>query len=100
MDCTQQFLEICWIYENTYKELLLDSYPYGIERNLLEDINLNKADRKVYMITGIRRCGKSTLLKQITKGMDYIYLDFTDERLLELKPNEYNLILEASYYLG
>ncbi len=79
---------------------LLESYPLGIERDLLKEIGLSRNDRKVYVITGIRRCGKSTLLRQIAQGKEYIYLDFTDERLSELKPNEYNLILEASYYLG
>jgi predicted AAA+ superfamily ATPase len=52
-----------------------------LQRNV--DNNFLKT-KKVSVITGIRRCGKSTLLKQISKNYEkFFYLNFEDERLFE-----------------
>ena len=48
------------------------------------------------MITGVRRCGKSTLLRQIAKKYEeYNYINFEDERLLEFTYKDFNLLLEV-----
>lgn len=57
-----------------------------------------------YVFTGLRRAGKSFLLYQIIKDLvednDYkgiLFINFEDERLLELTHKELHLILEAYY---
>jgi predicted AAA+ superfamily ATPase len=51
----------------------------------------------IVVISGIRRCGKSTLLHQIRSGSnekDY-YLNFDDERLLNFKVDDFQLLHET-----
>jgi len=53
-------------------------------------------NNKIIVITGIRRCGKSTLLKQIAKNYkNYSYFNFEDERLLDFNHEDFNTLLEA-----
>mgnify|MGYP001546734214 FL=1 len=53
-------------------------------------------DDSVVVISGIRRCGKSTLLQSIrnkSKEQDY-YLNFDDDRLIHFKVEDFQLLLE------
>jgi len=51
---------------------------------------------KITVISGIRRCGKSTLLRQIARRYEsYNYINFEDERLLDFTYNDFNLLLEV-----
>ena len=51
---------------------------------------------KVVVITGIRRCGKSTLLRQISKNYNiYNYVNFEDERFLDFSYKDFNTLLEC-----
>ena len=53
-------------------------------------------DDSVVVISGIRRCGKSTLLQAIrakNKEQDY-YLNFDDERLIHFKVEDFQMLLE------
>ena len=64
-----------------------------VEREFPENCLKNN---KIVVITGIRRCGKSTLLKQIaTKYKNYAYFNFEDERLLDFTYHDFNLLLEV-----
>ena len=53
----------------------------------------------IIIISGIRRCGKSTLLEQINKKLyplkNKAYLNFEDEKLLNFKVEEFNDIYET-----
>lgn len=52
--------------------------------------------KKISIITGIRRCGKSTLMRQIAEsGGDFYYFNFEDERLLDFSKNDFNSLLEV-----
>lgn len=52
--------------------------------------------KKVGVISGIRRSGKSTLLKQISKNFDnFYYFNFEDERLLDFKVSDLNILYEV-----
>jgi len=52
--------------------------------------------KKISVISGIRRCGKSTLLKQIAKNYsDHYYFNFEDERLLDFKAQDLNVLYEV-----
>lgn len=51
--------------------------------------------KKISVISGIRRSGKSTLLKQISKNFsNYYYLNFEDERLLDFGFKDLNILYE------
>ena len=50
---------------------------------------------KIIVITGVRRCGKSTLLRQLSKHYkNYHYINFEDERLLDFTYHDFNNLLE------
>ena len=53
----------------------------GVPRELLNDFSI--PSRHALILSGIRRCGKSTLLYQLLKGNyhDAFYLNFDDNRL-------------------
>ncbi|GHT61836.1 ATP-binding protein [Bacteroidia bacterium] len=56
---------------------------------------------EIVIITGIRRCGKSTLLQQIRAKQsekDY-YINFDDERLVSFKIDDFQMLLEVFYEL-
>ena len=58
----------------------LESFSYGIEREELNEIKLNM--HYALILSGIRRCGKSTILHQLLKKLpNFYYLNFEDTRL-------------------
>ena len=87
-----------------------------MDKNLLKEIILEQAEsfkdkkdiiyreieasffksKKISIITGIRRAGKSTLMKQIANlsGPVY-YFNFEDDRLLDFTKNDFNSLLEV-----
>ncbi|MFC2087579.1 ATP-binding protein [Bacteroidota bacterium] len=76
------------------KQRLLQSRKHETIRNMLQHI---KSDIPfIHIITGIRRCGKSTLLKQFTKktGDNFFYLNFEDPKLTGFEINDFNKIKE------
>ncbi len=63
-----------------------------IERKIDEDFLKSK---KIVVISGVRRSGKSTLLRQISKNLDgFYYFSFEDERLLNFDSSDFNVLLE------
>lgn len=71
----------------------------GIERIALNEVGKKIRLPHVIVITGLRRSGKSTLLRQIVqryypKG-DFYYVNFEDERLLKFPASEFNRLYEA-----
>lgn len=64
-----------------------------IERNIPKSFLTAK---KISVISGIRRSGKSTLLKQISKyHKNYAYINFEDERMLDFTYRDFNSLLEV-----
>lgn len=49
------------------------------------------------IITGIRRSGKSTLAHQVYSNMNYAYINFDDERLMDCTAEDLNMLLELLY---
>ncbi len=72
---------------------------FGIEREALKIAEKKLHLPHVVAITGMRRCGKSTLLRQIIKRFyndeDFYYITFEDERLLNFPATEFNRIYLA-----
>ena len=60
-------------------------------------IDFNSTQAQV--VIGVRRSGKSTLCYQALKslGVKFAYADFDDERLIDLKANQLNDVLEILY---
>lgn len=76
------------------EELKFRSTQKLIVRDLL-DYAKNILDEKIIkVVTGVRRCGKSTFCHQLLLGKKYAYLNFDDERLLGLKSDDLDSILE------
>src|SRR4030042_1549461 len=69
-----------------------------IRREIQDTIHLTGL-KQALVITGIRRCGKSTLAHLLLKKTDYGYINFDDERLTTLKTEEFNKVLEAFHQL-
>jgi len=88
------------------KEILLDQKDvFGQPKNLIDrDIALDKyiKTNQVVIISGVRRCGKSSLLYLIKEKMQlddasYCYFNFDDERIISgtsVLENVYNLHIE------
>jgi hypothetical protein len=73
--------------------------PFGIERESLQDVEAKIRLPHVIVLTGLRRSGKSTLLRQIAhkyyKDDAFYYVNFEDERLLNFPASEFNRIYEC-----
>jgi predicted AAA+ superfamily ATPase len=91
--------------EDEIKEILIRQRDiilkkdYGVERDLLREIEKKLSLPHVIVLTGLRRSGKSTLLRQIIKKYyndeNFYYINFEDERLLGFKASEFNRLYEA-----
>ena len=75
----------------------------GVEREKLTEAGKYLKLPHIYVISGIRRCGKSTLLRQIAAkyyaGNNFYFLNFEDERLYNFNVTEFNRILELQIEL-
>lgn len=90
--------------KNAFKDILLEralesSFPY-VRRAQPHRL----FPRKALAVIGVRRCGKSTFLRQIweellekgkAKPHQLVYVNFFDERLYDLKAVDLGLLLEA-----
>jgi len=66
-----------------------------IERTILHEVLDAFSDDRVIVLSGIRRCGKSTLLRQIMRTKDrYCYVNFEDERLLTFRAEDFEILNE------
>lgn len=66
---------------HTQKETFLAKDP-GIPRTI-DTAGITKTNA-IIVITGIRRCGKSTLLRQLSgRYNDFLYINFDDDRLMD-----------------
>lgn len=77
------------------KELnsLKDTVPRTIFRSALSYGGVS-----AFVVKGVRRCGKSTLLKQLMKarfGDDFFYFNFDDERIAGFKSEDFQALMET-----
>jgi hypothetical protein len=74
----------------------LDQMPDAIRREILDKILRWFGDDRIIILTGVRRCGKSTLLRQIMDNKSaWCYVNFEDERLLDFKAQDFEMLNEV-----
>lgn len=67
---------------------ILAKQDVGVRRDLLGSVDLKSGHAVV--ISGIRRCGKSTALKQLMKDSgDYHYFNFEDQRAINFEVSDF-----------
>jgi len=80
------------------RETILNK-KYGIERTVLTQIESKMKLPHIVVLTGLRRSGKSTLLRQLIQKQyhdkDFYYLNFEDERLFNFPASEFNRLYEG-----
>ncbi|KKP79687.1 MAG: hypothetical protein A2271_03065 [Candidatus Moranbacteria bacterium RIFOXYA12_FULL_35_19] len=85
--------------KNIIRNIILDQRESFEKKNDFVERNIPEsfiASKKICVISGIRRSGKSTLLKQISKKYkSYAYLNFEDERMLDFTYRDFEMLLEA-----
>ena len=91
--------------ESEIKEILVRqretilSKKYGIERFVLKKVESKLKLPHIVVLTGLRRCGKSTLLRQLIKkhydDEEFYYINFEDERLFNFPASEFNRLYEG-----
>lgn len=81
------------VVDSQQRELV--SLNQGVERELLSEIDV-KVPPHAVIISGVRRCGKSTLLKQLMgKIKDYHYLNFDDPRIFNFELTDFEKLEEV-----
>ena len=70
-----------------------------VDREKSEDIIKLKTLKMPVIITGVRRCGKSSIFKIIKDRMglsekEYLYVDFNDERLIDFSIGNFQMIID------
>ncbi len=67
-----------------------------VKRDILSEISKWMDDSRIIVLTGVRRCGKSTILKQIIGNeADYCYVNFENERFVEFKAQDFEQLNEV-----
>ena len=92
----QQLLSIL----STQKEELEANEPSSLVCRY-EESQINLDSKMAQVVIGVRRSGKSTICEKVLreKVKDFAYVNFDDERLVDLKAEELDLLLEALYRL-
>ncbi|MBS3123422.1 ATP-binding protein [Candidatus Woesearchaeota archaeon] len=70
----------------------LETLPDGIKRELFDKLDLNIP--QAIILAGVRRCGKSTLLRQLMKKQEHYYLNFDDQRLASFEVEDFEKLEE------
>ena len=66
-----------------------------IQREIFAKIEPSIKDQLITIISGIRRCGKSTLLNQTRKRYSGYYVNFDDDRFINFKVEDFQLLYET-----
>lgn len=90
------------ITKDTLRQIVIqqkeEAFSIGetVRREILDEVLNWFKDNRVIILTGIRRSGKSTLLKQIMQNKEnYCYVNFEDERFIDFKAQDFELLNEV-----
>lgn len=89
----------------TLKEILLDQQEELAVTDVsnlcdrFEEPQLHINSRLAQVVIGVRRSGKSVLCSKVLSqsGVTFAYVNFDDERLIGLKTNDLNMVLDVLY---
>jgi predicted AAA+ superfamily ATPase len=82
------------VIKDQRKALLIEN---RVKREKLDDIERYKKTKQIIVVSGLRRCGKSTLLEQVRnseKQRDY-YMIFDDDRLIDFQVADFQMMFEV-----
>jgi predicted AAA+ superfamily ATPase len=78
------------------QKVLFEKKGDFVKRDILNKVLDSFDDARVLILAGIRRSGKSTLLKQIMRTKEnYCYVNFEDERLLNFRAEDFEILNEV-----
>ena len=90
------------IAKDTLRQIVIQQKDYvfaigeTVRREMLDEVLHWFKDNRVMILTGIRRSGKSTLLKQIMQNKkNYCYVNFEDERFIDFKTQDFEILNEV-----
>lgn len=87
------------LLKETIKKVVIEQSNYLISEKLIDRELLNsisKSSTKAKIISGIRRCGKSSLLNLILKKNDkFNYFNFEDIRIIDFKIEDFEKLIEV-----
>lgn len=67
-----------------------------VRREILDEVIKCFKDDRVLILTGVRRSGKSTILKQLVhEKQEYCYVNFEDERFIDFKAQDFEQLNEV-----
>src|SRR5208337_750519 len=75
----------------------LDNPGYSVQRSVFTSA-FEYGGSSALVVMGIRRCGKSTLLKQVVRERykdDVLYFDFDDERIAGFRKEDFQTLMEV-----
>ncbi len=85
------------ISKKEISQIIADQQTLGFRYGDLPRLDSSFPDQEITVISGVRRCGKSTLLHEIRANnaeKDY-YFNFDDERLINFKVDNFQLLYEV-----
>ena len=86
------------ISRETIKSVIYDQEVIRNKKSIERDLDLDfDKDNEIVILSGIRRCGKSTLLnfvRQHNLEKDY-FINFDDDRLVSFTVNDFQSLLEV-----
>lgn len=82
------------MYENIIRDQKREIEQQFIREKIIQrEIIIKPEQGLANLITGIRRCGKSTLAHLLLKSSNYGYINFDDEILQNLKKEDFRILL-------
>lgn len=105
-----QYFKIKFMEKNKLKELIIGqkeklfSKAGLVVRNIQKDIEKFLKSKEIILITGVRRSGKSCLMRLISDDLtskfnvpqsNILYLNFEDERFTDFTVNDFDLLYET-----
>lgn len=71
-------------------QLIIESQSRPLLENLVKrEQSIPESKHRAVIVTGIRRCGKSTLLKSLNRASDSLFINFEDPRLEGFSVNDF-----------
>ncbi len=70
--------------------------PHMVRREVLDHVLESFRDNRILILTGIRRSGKSVLLRQVMEEKSgWCYVNFEDERFIEFRAQDFEMLNEV-----